>query len=448
MKNLFFFLFPYLYERINKRSSSDTERNTNKTEQKQTEKIEKKMEEKKIQVIVNYEKNNTTEKELEEIGTLKYKLPMINSYVLEIPESEVYKLKGLSGVVKVEQDAHLTAQMHMGREMVNAKWAWDKGIYGEGVTVGVLDTGVYPHNDLIRNNDRIVAFKDFVNEIEFPYDDNGHGTHVAGIIAGDGWESKGKYAGISPKTKLVCLKVLNKDGTGNISDVLAGLQWIIDNKEKYNIRIINLSVGMEDEEGEQSALVKGVNAAWDNDIIVVCAAGNNGPKEKTITTPGISRKVITVGSADDSETVSIFGDDISNYSGRGPTKACIKKPDVVAPGSNITSCNSNVNYIPREEGYPEDEIGYINRSGTSMATPIVTGCISLILCKHENICNKDIKLNFKYSSNDLGFSQKHQGWGMINIRKIYENIERMNEERNESREDSEIMTGDFNSTME
>lgn len=425
MRDLLFMLFPFLYQRINKTYSNDTKKNNNEITKQEINSEKKIKNNNSIQVIVNYEDNINTKKELEKIGTIKYNLPMINSYVLEISEEEMFKLKGLKGVVKVEQDTHLTAQMKKARETVNVQWAWDNKILGEGITVGILDTGVYPHNDLVKSSNRIIAFKDFVNNIEYPYDDNGHGTHVAGIIAGDGLESEGKYCGIAPKSNIVCGKVLNKNGSGNISDVLAGLQWMIDNKEKFNIKVINLSVGMDDEDGEESTLVKGVNAVWDNDIIVVCAAGNNGPKDKSITTPGISRKVITVGSADDSETVNILGDEISNYSGRGPTKECIKKPDVVAPGSNIISCNCNTNYIPKNNEYPIEEIGYVKKSGTSMATPIVTGCISLLISKYPEASNKLIKLNFKYSSDDLGLSQKHQGWGMINIKSMFESMEEL-----------------------
>lgn len=376
----------------------------------------------KIQVIVNCDETEKHREELEAIGTVKYVLPMINSYVLEIYEENIRQLAGIQGVVKIEQDANITAQMDVARETIRASWQEETSKMGEGITVAVLDTGLYPHNDFTHNGNRIVAFKDFVNHREYPYDDNGHGTHVAGIVAGDGYESDGKYAGIAPKCNLVAIKVLNKEGAGNISDVLAGIQWVLDNQEKYHIKIMNLSVGMEDLEGEDAALVKGVNVAWDRDIVVVCAAGNNGPEKSTITTPGVSRKVITVGASDDNESVTIMGDFISNYSSRGPTKSCIKKPDVVAPGSNIISCNCHMAYIPINENLPKDKVGYIKKSGTSMATPIVTGMIARLLSDYPNVSNKDLKLNMKYSTHDLGFGQEQQGWGLIDLQTFYENI--------------------------
>lgn len=383
-------------------------------------------ENKKIQVIVNCEESDINREELEGIGEIKYVLPMINSYVLEIYEGEISKLQGIKGVVKVVEDTHVTAQMNMAKKVVQASYDRENSALGENITVAILDTGLYPHNDFIKKKNRIIAFKDFINGIDGAYDDNGHGTHVAGIIGGDGYESEGEYEGIAPLCNIIGIKVLGKNGAGNVSDVLAGLQWVLDNKEKYNIKIINLSVGMEDLEGEDFALVKAVDIVWDNDIVVVCAAGNNGPNKSTITTPGISRKVITVGSSDDAQTVSILDDLISNYSSRGPTANCIKKPDVVAPGSNITSCNCSNHYFPKNNVYPTELAGYIKKSGTSMAAPIITGMIARLLSDFPNLTNKDIKLSFKYVANDLGFPQEQQGWGLVDLKSLYEYIGKMN----------------------
>lgn len=399
--------------------------NRQNSEHKFTQEVE---EMKKIQVIVNCEESESYREELEKIGTLKYWLPMINSYVLEIYEGDICQIEGIKGVVKVEQDTHLTAQMDVARQTVRATWLENESAMGENVTVAILDTGLYPHNDLVQNKNRIIAFKDFINGIEQPYDDNGHGTHVAGIIAGDGFESQGKYVGMAPKCNLIGIKVLSKDGSGNISDVLAGIQWVIDHKEKYHIKVINLSVGMEDFEGESSALVKGVDVAWDQNIFVVCAAGNNGPERGSITTPGISRKVITVGSSDDAQSVRIQGDFVSNYSSRGPTKNCIKKPDVVAPGCNVIACHCEASYVPGKNNL-SDRVGYIKKSGTSMSTPIVTGALVRVLSDFPDLSNKELKLYLKYSTNDLGFKQEVQGWGLLDIKKLYDNVLSQNKQK-------------------
>lgn len=246
-----------------------------------------------------------------------------------------------------------------------------------------------------------------------------YASHVAGIIGGNGSASKKVYTGIAPKCNLIGVKVLNNKGDGNISDVLAGLQWIIDNKKKYNIRIVNISVGAttKNEQDESSMLVKGVNAVWDAGLVVVVAAGNNGPNPMSISIPGISRKVITVGSSDDNYTVEVFGSKKKDYSGRGPTSTCIKKPDIIAPGSSIVSC-----HVLKRKSYKtknkNSSTVYTIKSGTSMSTPIVSGAIALLLSRNPKLTNRDVKLKLKTSTIDLGHSWSKQGWGLINIPKL------------------------------
>lgn len=377
----------------------------------------------KIQVIVNYEQAELNKDEIEMLGTLKYSLPMISSYVIEILEQDLPRLAGIKGVVKVEQDAHLTAQMDQARHNIQSGWKYNESNKGKDVTVAVLDTGIFPHNDFTFNGNRIIDFHDFVGNKVDAYDDNGHGTHVAGIIAADGYESKGRYAGIAPLCNIVALKVLAEDGSGNISDVLAGIQWVLDHHEKLGIKVINLSVGMEDIEGEDCTLVKAIDVAWDTGLVVVCAAGNNGPESRTITTPGVSRKVITVGSSDDGEKVHIQGDVVMNYSSRGPTKNCIRKPDIVAPGSNIISCNIKIG-SPEKPLRANELAGYVKKSGTSMATPIVAGLMARVLSDYPNSINKDLKLALKYSSLNLNTEWEKQGWGLVNVKKLYEYLEK------------------------
>ncbi len=250
---------------------------------------------------------------------------------------------------------------------------------------------------------------------------------MAGIIGGNGYSSKGKYTGVAPACNFIVVKVLDQRGDGNISDVLAGLQWIIDNRKKYNIRIVNISVGTAAKESldENSLLVQGVNAVWDSGVIVVVAAGNNGPGPMSISTPGISRKVITVGSSDDNVTVEVFGTRAKDYSGRGPTPYCIKKPDIVAPGSNIISCNIS-RFMTYNKGgtvkyhQADNPMMYTIKSGTSMATPVVSGAIALLLSAHPEMTNREVKLMLRNSAVDLGQHWEKQGWGLLNVRRLLE----------------------------
>lgn len=275
---------------------------------------------------------------------------------------------------------------------------------GRRIGVAVLDTGCFLHEDL---EHRIIAFSDMVQKRSVPYDENGHGTHICGIIGGSGQAKDGLYRGVAPGCNLIPVKVLDRRGNGFASDVLAGLRFIRENRERLGIRIVNISVGSLTRKGmgENSALVRGVNEAWDDGLVVVVAAGNMGPKNGTITTPGISRKVITVGCSDDNKEVNVMGSKKVDYSGRGPTVSCICKPDLVAPGAAVTSCSNH----PGQ---------YTTKSGTSMATPLVSGAIALLLEKYPEMSNRDVKLRLRDRCTDLGYPRNQQGWGILDVEKL------------------------------
>lgn len=313
--------------------------------------------------------------------------------------------------------------MNRTREILEVNWAHRRRIYGYGIGVAIVDTGVSNHVDLVGYKNRIIGFKDVINNRTIPYDDNGHGTHVAGIVGGDGSASKGLYRGIAPRCNIIGVKVLNHKGNGNANDVLKGILWIHENKDRYNIRIVNISVGASIEKNgdENSKLVKGVDSLWENGIIVVVAAGNNGPTPQSISIPGISRKVITVGASDDNITTEVSGSRTTHYSGRGPTLACIRKPDIVAPGSNIMSCSglkTSSDIILNKFTGNKNINQYTSKSGTSMATPMVSGSIALLLSEYPHMTNKDVKLKLRESGRDLGYPANKQGWGLINVRSL------------------------------
>jgi len=277
---------------------------------------------------------------------------------------------------------------------------------GRGIGVAILDTGIYPHPDF---DTRIIAFYDAVRRRSCPYDDNGHGTHISAIIGGNGRASDGRYCGIAPGSDIISVKVLDSKGNGFASDVLTGLHWLRQNKERLGVRIVNISVGSYSRKNmsEDSALVRGVDAAWDDGLVVVVAAGNNGPAPMTVTTPGISRKVITVGCSDDHKEVNVMGNRMVDYSGRGPTSNCICKPEIIAPGAGIISCAN--------EGRR-----YTVKSGTSMSTPIVAGAIALLLEKYPGMSNRDVKLRLRERAVDVGLPKNQQGWGILDVARLLE----------------------------
>ncbi|MGE6631529.1 S8 family peptidase [Bacillus sp. NPDC077027] len=265
---------------------------------------------------------------------------------------------------------------------------------GKGVTVAVIDTGIYPHQDL---EGRIRDFVDFVKNKTKPYDDNGHGTHCAGDIAGDGTASDGLYQGPAPQAKLIGIKVLNKSGTGSLSTIIEGVEWCIQFNEEHPddpIRIVSMSLGADvqryDEE-QDDPIVKAVNAAWDHGMVVCVAAGNSGPNAQTIASPAVSQKILTVGAYDDQSTPETDDDIVAPFSSRGPTVYGANKPDILAPGVNIVSLRSPSSFIDKLDKSSRVGTDYTTLSGTSMATPICAGICALLLEHSPELTPDEVK---------------------------------------------------------
>ena len=385
----------------------------------------------RVQLIVEY-MDEEIEPAIFDRAVLKYRLPIINAYVLEVPLDYVKQLRLNKSIKAVYETTGITTQMNVARRIVEADSPELKSYTGRGVNIAILDTGLSYCEDFTNPRNRLIAFKDFVNGRSDFYDDHGHGTHVAGIACGNGFLSGRKYAGIAVGSNIIGIKVLDEDGLGNSADVLAGLQWVYDNKDLYNIRIVNMSVGTPDI-GSVDPLVRAVEKIWDSGIVVVVAAGNNGPEQSSVTSPGISRKVITVGAYDsvgasdamgardyDLKAVAISGERHVDFSGRGPTSECIVKPDVLAPGTNIVSCLSSGMGSKNLAAHKEHIVGrkYLSLSGTSMSTPIVSGAIALLLEKYPRLAPDDVKYALKKSAVDINQHRDKQGWGLINIRQL------------------------------
>ena len=289
---------------------------------------------------------------------------------------------------------------------------------GSGVVIAMLDTGAALHPDL---EGKVLSFRDFVGgsaQMALSgrdcYDDNSHGTHVAGILCGSGLLSAGKYRGLAPGAKLVVGKVLDERGEGITENMLEGLDWVLSLRERYRIRILNISVGIGDLEDKRKehALQEKLDKIWDSGILVVCAAGNKGPGEGSVSAVGNSAKVVTVGCHD--------GDfrpgapwKCQNYSGRGVTGAIPRKPDIVAPGTDIVSCNAG---CYRMRGRYLN--AYMMKSGTSMATPIISAAAALALQRFPGMTNEECKQKLLHTATDLKEPWNQQGWGMVCVRRL------------------------------
>ncbi len=266
----------------------------------------------------------------------------------------------------------------------------DKGYTGEGVTVALIDTGADSYHKTLAG--KIVAFKDFVNNQTESYDDNGHGTHCASLVAGE------KGTGVAPGAKLVVIKVMDREGACYLSDALNALDWCLENKERYGIRVVSFSVGGESPSDGTSLLDEACNKMVENGLVMCVAAGNSGPAASSIVIPGDAENVITVGAVDSSGT-------IFELSSRGPTAKGDTKPDLVTLGVDVVSALAG------------SKSGKSSLSGTSMAVPQVSGAVALLLQARSDLAPADVKRVLLKTADDLGPSGQDNvyGYGALNL---------------------------------
>ncbi|PWU67767.1 S8 family peptidase [Gracilibacillus dipsosauri] len=337
------------------------------------------------------------------------------------PDSLEILLTNCKHVKKVYKNREVHALLDVAVESANAKQVVRNNtmLTGKGTKIAILDTGIYPHQDL---SGRITDFVDFINYRSEPYDDNGHGTHCAGDAAGDGSLSSEKYMGPAPAASVAGVKVLNDTGAGSLDTIMQGVEWCIQYNESNSdspIDIISMSLGTEPYdygEEDQDPLVQIVEEAWSSGIIVCAAAGNSGPDPQSISSPGLSDLVITVGALNDRDTRDTRSDDeVASFSSRGPTIYGQEKPDILAPGVDIISLRSPNSYIDRLQKYNRVDGDYFVMSGTSMATPICAGIVSLIKEQNPQLTPDEIKELLK-NGTDLWEDRDHNiyGAGYIN----------------------------------
>lgn len=309
---------------------------------------------------------------LRRYGPIKYELPFINAMALELPPEKV-KLIAKERMVQWITEDVAVSKVGEGEPTGNPRRPPARRVPlptrpmperrrpGRSAAVAVIDTGVALHPDLLFPKNRIRGFCDLIHGKTEPYDDDGHGTHIAGILAGlASWPGQEKSGGrlaaaVAAEHRwspdIVAIKALDGEGNGTASDILAAMQWTVNHRRHFNIRVVNLSLGVSaDHEDDSDPLVRGVEALTRFGLCVVAAAGNSGPKPHTISSPGISPYAITVGAHD--------GTHVASFSSRGPVPGG-PKPDLVAPGVDILSLAN-------------DSSGYVRQSGTSMAAPFVS----------------------------------------------------------------------------
>ncbi|MDE6583429.1 MAG: S8 family peptidase [Clostridia bacterium] len=315
-------------------------------------------------------------------------------------KKEILSLSSFETVDYISSLSYVDSLMYLSKKIL----AVDKTKHcGEGVGVAFIDTGLNPHCDFLIGKNRVVGFKDFINNKKDFYDDNGHGTFVAGVCSGSGALSGFKYSGVAPKTNVFSLKALNGQGEATANKILDAMEWVFDNHKKQNIKVVCMSFGSEPL-GSNDPIMLGAEALWKSGVVVVAAAGNSGPEFQTIKSPGISPYIITVGGIDDNRYNKASFDkqffEMAEFSSRGPALKNVK-PDVVAPSVDIISCG----------------IGdfYTTLSGTSVATPMIAGLCCLLLEKDDSLTPNQVKKELIKTCKPLGFELNSEGYGMPNF---------------------------------
>jgi serine protease AprX len=378
-------------------------------------------------------------------GTLKHALAIVGAVSARMKGVQVLKLTRDDDVDYVVKDQRLRAMFDPALDSAKAQTpgiievaapqVWSQlGLTGQGVGVAIVDSGVYPHPDLAG---RIVASIDFTTasptvSSTSSGDPGGHGTHVAGLVAGDGTASGGAFTGVAPRANIINVRVIDANGSSNVSTILRGLQWVLANRATYNIKVVNLSLGATPAASYKSDLMataaEVLNFAG---VTVVVSAGNTGPLAGTVTTPGTDPYVVTVGALDDNGTSLPLDDLMSVFSARGRTTFdYLSKPDLVAPGRKMVSLRSPGSAL--DTLFADRQVtangaltaDYYRLSGTSMAAPIVAGVVALMVERNPSLSPSQIKKRLKSTATALMFGTAFdRGAGLVNAYKAVSSVD-------------------------
>ncbi len=325
---------------------------------------------------------------------------------------------GMNPTVLPNAAIDTSALLNVYNAAVRATEVWNEApayLQGQGMTVAVVDSGMIKNRDI---GGRLLVTANFNPGYHRAADRYGHGTFVAGIVAGNGKHSDGQYIGIAPKTNLINVRVSDDQGMATESDVVAALQWLYENKSRYNIRVVNLSLNSSVAQSyHTSPLDAAVEILWFNGIVVVVSAGNNGTA--ALYPPANDPFVITVGATNDMGTVGLSDDIVAPFSAYGLTESGFAKPDLVAPGTNIVALLPENNRLTMSMNHPKNRVddNYFHMSGTSMSAPMVSGAVALLLQDEPNLTPDQVKYRLMATANSNwpGYEATKAGAGTLDI---------------------------------
>lgn len=327
-------------------------------------------------------------------GEMRRSFSLISAMHARLPARMLRVLETYQGVNVVTPDATVYSTADYNTEQIattyqsglNTSAFWQNGFLGADVGVAVLDSGVHPHPDLKNNRVDVV-----IQSVGSANDGYGHGTHVAGIVAGN--SADGYHVGMAPKARIYNIKITDNDGNAKESDLIAGLQWVYNNQTTYNIRVVNISMQSTLAASYMnSPLDAAVEALWLKGVVVVVSAGNRGPVPDAMHYPPSNDPfAITVGAMDDAQTRAWSDDLLTTFSSQGVTQDSFKKPEVLAPGRRILSTLAPGSVLGKL--LPDKVIDgkYMVLSGSSMAAPVIAGAVALMLSKQPTLTPDQVK---------------------------------------------------------
>ena len=366
-------------------------------------------------------------------GTVTHELGIINAVGARLTPAQLHALQRTQGLTRIYPDAVVRLAGNMPDTdyptVVEATLLHSAGTLGTGINVAVLDTGLFAPPDLSKGTDNrwrtLVKFDAITNlPVNDHNDQNGHGTHITGILLSAGQAQGRLYNGIAPNAGVISVKAFNDQGVGSYLDVIRGLDWIVANKTLHNIRVLNLSFSAPPQSYYwDDPLNQAVMRAWQAGIVVVAAAGNRGPDPMTIGVPGNVPYVITVGAFSDNYTPATRTDDVlASFSSTGPTVEGFVKPEVVAPGGHMLGkMPSYATLVQTYPQYYDSQTDMFTMSGTSQATAVVSGVVALMLQRTPSLAPDQVKCRLMDSArpavnsdSTLAYSIFQQGAGQVN----------------------------------
>lgn len=372
----------------------------NKIDKKLIDRISVLSKNKKIELIVLSKDYEDTHKYLRELTNEKevVYLPIIKGFCVSTSIKNIFDIASINSVIYISSISKVCSLVYKSKKIIKSENLKTNKISKHSCVV--IDTGIYPHVDFCLGKNRIIKFVDLINKKEYPYDDNGHGTFVSGVLCANSITSK--YSGIDNTCNIIVIKALNSEGETSSVIILSAMQWILDNKDKFNIKVVCMSFGSQ-VSNINDPLMYGAEVLWDNGIVVVSACGNSGPESSTIMSPGASRKIITVGSVKEED--GSFK--VADFSSRGPAFGYYK-PDLVLPGVDIISTA----VFDKEKNF------YTMMTGTSVSAPMVAGVVSLLFSVNPTYTPNQIKYMLVNSCDELTGDRNQEGFGLLNLDKI------------------------------